>query len=543
MISEASLDFWIKHGYNVMFKGRHGVGKTSIVKEAFDRAKLKWRYFSAATMDPWVDFIGVPKEQQNGHGSYLELVRPIEFQQDTVEAIFLDEFNRAHKKVRNAVMELIQFRSINGKKFNNLRMIWAAINPDEEEEYDVEVLDPAQRDRFPIQVELPYRPHLPYFIEVYGEETARGAVSWWQDLPDDQKDLVSPRRLDYALDVLSKGGNVRDVVPASANISNLLTTIKTGPVADRLQRFCDQSDEEGARKFLASENQYSAAIGYIVSKRTYLEFFVPLLGDEKISLLIATEKSVFDYAVQAARLDRRIRQIIADIIRADANKKLVRKLKKEFAGDPNAPALFGAGYLLPTGELIGDDTPENSYFKSQITSTTMVDNWHRRSNNISQTHDRRKLLEEIKDRMPCRLTTDEALKMLRVFSNIAARCQQKTMKGWGGSSFKWVGMVNHCVEQIHKNDNATWPEMVAAHKIDQMGIFAKLAEGGFGNKIYTPNRKLKVPAGQKQPNPLKGKKFSKTGNAPAVGKTCPNCQAIVGCRTKFCKCGHKFYGP
>ena len=40
-----------------------------------------------------------------------------------------DELNRAKPKVRNAVMELIQFRSINGIKFNNLRMIWAAINP------------------------------------------------------------------------------------------------------------------------------------------------------------------------------------------------------------------------------------------------------------------------------------------------------------------------------------------------------------------------------------------------------------------------------
>lgn len=28
-------------------------------------------------------------------------------------------------------MELIQFKSINGKKFNNLKVIWAAINPDD----------------------------------------------------------------------------------------------------------------------------------------------------------------------------------------------------------------------------------------------------------------------------------------------------------------------------------------------------------------------------------------------------------------------------
>ena len=44
----------------------------------------------------------------------------------------MDEFSRAHKKVRNAVMELIQFKSINGRKFKNLKIVWAAINPDDD---------------------------------------------------------------------------------------------------------------------------------------------------------------------------------------------------------------------------------------------------------------------------------------------------------------------------------------------------------------------------------------------------------------------------
>ena len=64
------------------------------------------------------------KTDDNGN-SYLDLVRPQEFQDDEVEAIFMDEFSR-HKKVRNAVMELIQFKSINGRKFKNLKIVWAA---------------------------------------------------------------------------------------------------------------------------------------------------------------------------------------------------------------------------------------------------------------------------------------------------------------------------------------------------------------------------------------------------------------------------------
>jgi len=132
------------------------------------------------------------------------------------------------------------------------------------------------------------------------------------------------------------------------------------------------------------------------------------------------------------------------------------------------------------------------------------------------------------------------MKMLRTFSNIAGRCHTRTMKGWG-TAYKWLGMVNHCIAEIHKNENATWPELCQTHKIDSLPIFVKLAEGGHGSKILTPNKKVKVPAGQKQPNPLLGKKFPKKGATPAVGKKCPKCGQMVGCRTKNCGCGHKFY--
>jgi len=147
------LEFALQNNLNVLLVGKHGVGKTSTVLDVFEKNKINYLYFSAPTMDPWVDFVGVPKEKQDDNGkSYLDLVRPKAFQDDSVEAIFLDEYNRSPKKVRNAVMELIQFKSINGKKFNNLKVIWAAVNPSEEDDtnYDIEEIDPAQLDRFEI---------------------------------------------------------------------------------------------------------------------------------------------------------------------------------------------------------------------------------------------------------------------------------------------------------------------------------------------------------------------------------------------------------
>ena len=134
---DEKLDFWIKHGMNVILIGKPGDGKTGLVKSAFNRNSLNWRYFSACT-----DHLG---------SRYLDLVVPGAFADDSIEAIFFDDFDRAPKEVRNVVMELVQFGSIHCKPFPNLRIVWAAINPQVE---GVERLNPALIDRFHVHVEM-----------------------------------------------------------------------------------------------------------------------------------------------------------------------------------------------------------------------------------------------------------------------------------------------------------------------------------------------------------------------------------------------------
>ena len=195
------LDWWIEHNQNVLFVGRQGVGKSTIVLDAFKRNKLNFLYFSAATIDPWVDFVGVPCEKQENkipeefyiikelykidrnlaiewvsnnwkmseknslsiveHAlqadpgrSHLELIRPHRIDPNTVEAMFFDEANRSKPKVQNALMELTQFKTINGTPFPKLKIIWAAINPDDDNEitYNVEKMDVAQTDRYHIHI-------------------------------------------------------------------------------------------------------------------------------------------------------------------------------------------------------------------------------------------------------------------------------------------------------------------------------------------------------------------------------------------------------
>ena len=193
-------------GMNVLLTGEHGVGKTSIVRQALEENGLilneSWLYFSGSTLDPWVDFIGIPKEVEYNGKKCIEIIPPKAFfNEGKIEAIFIDELNRSPSKIRNAILELCQFKSINGRKFPNLKVVWAAINPDDEENtYDVERLDPAHKDRFHAnQIIVPYACDIEYFTKKYGTDIASASINWWNELPDNVKKQVSPRRLDYAL--------------------------------------------------------------------------------------------------------------------------------------------------------------------------------------------------------------------------------------------------------------------------------------------------------------------------------------------------------
>lgn len=298
LISESKLNFWVENKYNVLFRGKHGVGKTHLITQTFDRHGLRWLYFSAATMDPWVDFIGVPKEKQEGDLTYLDLIRPKAFQTDSVDAIFFDELNRAPKKVRNAVMELMQFKSINGKKFNNLKMIWAAINPESDDEndsaqYDVEAMDPAQIDRFHIIYDVPFRPDVKYLTDKHGS-SGKVAVDWWSKLPNASQQLISPRRLDYILDIHKAGGDIRDALLDSnkINTKSLIDVLYNGSISDRLREVFTKQDEDGAKNLMTNTNFLDQAFSEICKEDGYLAFFAPYMHkDYLVSRMFSDKKT------------------------------------------------------------------------------------------------------------------------------------------------------------------------------------------------------------------------------------------------------------
>lgn len=273
------LEHAAKNGFNVLLTGRHGVGKTAIVREVFDKLGWVWKYFSASTIDPWVDLVGVPKEKDG----VLELIRPASLDFDNIEAIFLDEYNRAPKKVRNAVMELIQFKSINGKKFPKLKVVFAAVNPDDDDElsYDVEKLDPAQIDRFHMVLPIKNEPSAYYFKRTYANIGSL-AVKWWHEQTKEIRELISPRRLEAGVQVWKSKGDPRYVFdPTKVNVAEFSEYLDKPDPIELLDKMCSATDAE-KKEFLLDNNTFKHIKKDLMGKERYLKALAYCLPETEL---------------------------------------------------------------------------------------------------------------------------------------------------------------------------------------------------------------------------------------------------------------------
>ena len=335
--SKPDLDMFIQQNLNVMFEGEHGVGKTSIIVDAFERNGVSFQTFSASTLDPWVDFVGIPKEKTDENGqSFIDLIQPKQFAMGEIEFIFIDEYNRAPAKIKNAIMELIQNKTINGKPLKNLRAVWAAINPadDAQDRYDVERMDSAQLDRFHIYIRLPYQCDKGFFRRKYGNETGKQLVDFWNDLPNEAKRLVSPRRLEYAADFVANGGRpdlvISDAVPNLGKLLEIMqwtkeneielgkavlndaqngnlqnsdsfrklcrnlenSTYKPGYISSAIKKGTDEQIQEIANTLYSIQSRYPAVLGlhdYVDNKVSESDNMVMTFSDEMLNDRVAPD--------------------------------------------------------------------------------------------------------------------------------------------------------------------------------------------------------------------------------------------------------------
>lgn len=345
-ITDKKLDFWIEKSKNVMLFGKHGVGKSTIIMSAFDRNGLSlnksYKMFSGGTLDPWVDFIGIPKKVKSANNGedVIGYVRP-EYMDESIEAIFMDEYNRTSKAVRNALMELIQFKSINGKSFPNLRMVWAACNPDGNDAYDVEEVDPAQGDRFQIIVNMPYSPSYWFFHSKYGENIAKQAINWWKAIPDDAKDLVSPRRLDYAVEYLLDGGDAAEILPINSDVVSFKKLILLDPAISSLDEAIKSNDGDKIKSILNDAENLELFKDKIFPNKSYFNILGQFLSEEQLSILINKNDKFFNWGVELKSIPRlrlvfkSIYESIEDESKYNAEK--LKRLKSSFLNPSNMP--------------------------------------------------------------------------------------------------------------------------------------------------------------------------------------------------------------
>lgn len=255
-LSNNILDGWIANNLNVCLVGKHGIGKSTIILDAFNRHNLKYKYFSASTLDPWVDFLGIPTVKAVEDKSYIDFILPQGMDED-LEAIFLDEFGREAKQIRNALMELIQFKSINGRSFPKLRFIWVAMNPSTDSDtYNVEEIDPAQLDRFHIITELYDEPDVAYFSSKFPEH-AKPAIDWYKQQSKEVLSFLSPRRLDYVLEAIKNGVNPKYLLPADANTSELVKLLNKDVKQAQFDEFVKNKDYKGLGAFLSDQSNFA----------------------------------------------------------------------------------------------------------------------------------------------------------------------------------------------------------------------------------------------------------------------------------------------
>lgn len=441
MINDEKLDFWFKNNRNVLFVGKHGCGKTSLVKGCFERNGLihgeTYLYFSASTLDPWVDLVGVPKESTLADGTpCLSLIRPAALASRKIEAIFFDEFNRSPKKVRNAVMELLQFKSINGLVFENLKVIWAAINPEDDDIYDVEKIDPAQKDRFHVIKEVEYKPHKGFFVKRFGLESATAAIEWWNELPNDQKDLVTPRRLEYALDEFEKGGSLSDILPVSTGITKLVQSLRNGPIENKIKHLYDTKDTTASKTFLANDNNLNSALKHIIGDNSYIEFFVPLFPKERLAALMSENDNICRFIATHAADNPLFYGIMRDIVQAGQDEKIVRRLRR---------------YVASIEPIAIKDTPatqpEKPFYNKKAEEVDLDSIIAKPITNPQESEQAYLIL---KKSMPQNLSGEQAQLVVKTLAYITKDIWVTTLLSPAFDNI--AGILNHCIMSISKEN-------------------------------------------------------------------------------------------
>ena len=132
----------------VLLRGRHGIGKSTVVYQFADKMGLPVVERRASQMTEG-DLVGLPTIEDNS----TRFNPPDWFKTacDKPVVLFLDEVDRATIEVRQGIFELTDSRKLNGHTLHEDTLVFAAVNGGEHgSQYQVGEMDPAELDRWTV---------------------------------------------------------------------------------------------------------------------------------------------------------------------------------------------------------------------------------------------------------------------------------------------------------------------------------------------------------------------------------------------------------
>ena len=151
-------------GDSAMFIGSAGTGKTFMLERLAEALNLKFIAYNCSSNN-FEDLIGFPI--LNSEKSAMNFI-PTPTSIWGVNIVLLDEINRARLDIQNHYFQLIRNRSIQGKKVDSLKWVFAAMNP--LSYAGTQPLDKALADRFAWVIRTPA-------FHVIGEEDRHSIIN------------------------------------------------------------------------------------------------------------------------------------------------------------------------------------------------------------------------------------------------------------------------------------------------------------------------------------------------------------------------------
>jgi hypothetical protein len=218
-------------------------------------------------------------------GEEVTRMVPPEQLSTNIRAIYVDEFNRAPKEARNGFMELLQTKGVNGRRFKNLEVVWTSINPSQDSAYDVEIMDPAQEDRFQAHVSLPYDVVDAHFIKKFGENVGVAAVNWWRNMPLEQKLLCSPRRLEEAVDAIIEDDDIKYYLSDKLPRATLFKAVQDRRVKDSIRLIIETMSEDELPGYFTAQRVIDHAAFFKGAQALFKTKVIPYLTESAVSEL------------------------------------------------------------------------------------------------------------------------------------------------------------------------------------------------------------------------------------------------------------------